>query len=179
MPVGLAACGGMGTDSEYESAEAARAEAVRLRERKTPQAHEELVSLAARRPHDAAVAYQAAWAHDALGLEAEAVPYYERALAGTGLAEQDRHGAFLGLGSTLRVLGRYREAREVLDRGLGEFAQDAALRTFLAMTLYNLGESREAVGTLLRVTAATSEDPRVRAYRPAIEYYADHLDETE
>lgn len=169
----------MSTDDEHETAGAALAQAVRLRERGTPQAHEELVRLAGRHPHDAAIAYQAAWSHDRLGLEAQAVAFYERALDGTGLAAQDRHGAFLGLGSTLRVLGRYEEAREVLGRGLGEFAQDAALRTFLAMTLYNLGESREAVRTLLLVSAATSEDPQVRSYRPAIEYYADHLDDTE
>ncbi|WNI26442.1 tetratricopeptide repeat protein [Streptomyces sp. ITFR-16] len=169
----------MSTDSEDETGGTALAEAVRLRERKTPQAHEELVRLAARHPHDAAIAYQTAWSHDSLGLEAAAVPYYERALSGPGLAAEDRPGAFLGLGSTLRVLGRYREARAVLDRGLAEFEGDAALRTFLAMTLYNLGESREAVRTLLLVSAATGEDPRLRAYRPAIEYYADHLDETE
>lgn len=169
----------MSTDKRHETAGAALAQAVRLRERRTPQAHEELVRLTGRHPHDAAIAYQAAWSHDRLGLEAQAVPFYERALAGTGLPAQDRHGAFLGLGSTLRVLGRYEEAREVLGRGLDEFAQDPALRTFLAMTLYNLGESREAVRTLLLVSAATSEDPQVRSYRPAIEYYADHLDDTE
>ncbi|MER5274964.1 tetratricopeptide repeat protein [Streptomyces sp. NPDC002809] len=169
----------MSTDNEHATADTALARAVRLRERKTPQAHEELVALAAHHPHDAAIAYQAAWSHDSLGLEAQAVPFYERALDGTGLSPQDRHGAFLGLGSTLRVLGRHAQAREVLRRGLGEFAQDAALQTFLAMTLYNLGESREAVRTLLLVSAATSEDPQVRAYRPAIEYYADRLDETE
>ncbi|MEV7403547.1 tetratricopeptide repeat protein [Streptomyces sp. NPDC091267] len=155
------------------------ARAVRLREQKNAQAHEQLVSLAARYPHDAAIAYQTAWSHDSLGLEAQAVPYYESALDGPGLSAEDRHGAFLGLGSTLRVLGRYGAAHAVLRRGLDEFADDASLLTFLAMTLYNLGESREAVRTLLKVTAAGSGDDRLRAYRPAIEYYADRLDETE
>ncbi|MFG2594726.1 tetratricopeptide repeat protein [Streptomyces sp. NPDC048462] len=153
--------------------------AVRLREQKSPQAHERLVALAERFPEDAAIAYQTAWSHDSLGLEAAAVPFYERALKGPGLPAEDRHGAFLGLGSTLRVLGRYEAAREVFRRALAEFADDASLLTFLAMTLYNLGDSREAVRTLLRVTAATSADGRLRSYRPAIEYYADRLDETE
>ncbi|MER7726741.1 tetratricopeptide repeat protein [Streptomyces sp. NPDC096323] len=165
----------MEKDTERDEA---LAEAVRLREERTPQAHERLLSLAAGRPGHAGIAYQTAWAHDSLGLEAQAVPFYERALDGTGLAAEDRHGAFLGLGSTLRVLGRYEEARAVLDSGLAEFTEDAALRTFLAMTLYNLGEAREAVGTLLKVTAATAADPRVRAYGRAIEHYADRLDET-
>ncbi|WP_329617899.1 tetratricopeptide repeat protein [Streptomyces brevispora] len=154
-------------------------QAVQLREQKNPRAHEQLLALAAQYPQDAAIAYQAAWSHDSLGLEAQAVPFYERALDGPGLPAEDRHGAFLGLGSTLRVLGRYEAARGVLRRGLTEFPHDASLLTFLAMTLYNLGESREAVRTLLNVTAATSADQRVQAYRPAIEHYADRLDETE
>ncbi|MFJ4901021.1 tetratricopeptide repeat protein [Streptomyces sp. NPDC088727] len=153
--------------------------AVRLREQKSPQAHERLLALAARYPEDAAIAYQTAWSHDSLGLEAQAVPFYERALEGPGLSAEDRHGAFLGLGSTLRVLGRHEAARGVLRHGLEEFAHDASLLTFLAMTLYNLGESREAVRILLKVTAATSADGRVQSYRQAIEYYADRLDGTE
>ncbi|MGW1229073.1 tetratricopeptide repeat protein [Streptomyces sp. NPDC001515] len=154
-------------------------QAVRLRERRTPRACEQLVALAARHPGHAGVAYQTAWAHDALGLETGAVPYYERALEGTGLAPEDRHGAFLGLGSTLRVLGRYAEARAVLERALAEFPDDAALRTFLAMALYNLGQARESVGLLLKVVAETGADPGLRAYAPAVAHYADRLDEVE
>ena len=68
------------------------------------------LSLAAEFPDDAEVAYQTAWVHDVLGLEAEAVPFYEHALAGDGLSEEDRRGARLGHASTLRTLGRYPEA---------------------------------------------------------------------
>ncbi len=162
------------------SGDEASARAARLREQRTEEACAELAELAARWPELAGVAYLTACAHDSLGLEAEAVPHYERALRlGSGLSEEDRHGAFLGLGSTYRVLGRYREAVTTLRRGLEEFPADAALRTFLAMALYNVGEPREAVRTLLLVTAATSGDARVQEYRRAIGYYADHLDETQ
>ncbi|MDN3353898.1 tetratricopeptide repeat protein [Actinomadura sp. DC4] len=157
----------------------ALAEAVHLREQGQPaQARERLLTLADRHPQDAEIAYQTAWAHDVLGLEAEAVPFYERALSGAGLSPEDRHGAWLGLGSTFRVLGRRDEALTTLRRGLEEFAGDAALQAFLAMALYSAGEPREAVRGLLKALAATSEDGHVRAYRRAIEYYADHLDET-
>ncbi|MFC1419460.1 tetratricopeptide repeat protein [Streptacidiphilus cavernicola] len=156
----------------------ALARAERLREQRTEAACAELGELAARWPEDAGLAYLTACAHDSLGLEAEAAPHYERALAARpGLSGEDRHGAFLGLGSTYRVLGRYPEAVATLRLGLDEFPGDAALRTFLAMALHNTGESAEAVRTLLRVTAATSADARVRAYRRAIDHYADHLDE--
>ncbi|SDJ98758.1 tetratricopeptide repeat protein [Nonomuraea jiangxiensis] len=152
------------------------ARAVRLRETgEREQARELLVELAARHPDDAEVAYQAAWVHDSLGLEAEAVPYYQRALAGQGLGADDRLGAYTGLGSTLRVLGRVDDALETFLRGLAEFPQDAGLRTFMAMALHNAGRSGEAVATLLKVVAESDQADR---YRRAIAYYADHLDET-
>lgn len=158
------------------------AAAVGLREQgRQEEARDRLVELAARRPEDAEVAYQTAWAHDALGLEAEAVPYYERALkptGATGLSEEDRRGALLGLGSTFRVLGRYEEAVATLRGAAEEFPDDGALRTFLAMALFNTGDHHESARLLLRLLAATSDDASVRRYRRAIEYYAEDLDAT-
>lgn len=154
-------------------------QASRLREQGTEQARIDLVALSEQHPQHAGVAYQTAWTHDSLGLEAEAVPFYRRALDLQGLPPEDRHGAFLGLGSTYRVLGRYDESLTTLRLGLAEFPDDAALRTFLAMALYNTGKSHEAVQILLLLTADTSADPQVQQYRRAISYYADHLDETQ
>ncbi|HET6860065.1 MAG TPA: tetratricopeptide repeat protein [Streptomyces sp.] len=161
--------------------DAALSQAVRLREQGlTERARDELTALAERYPQDAEIAFQAAWAHDALGLEAEAVPFYERALTGgPGLSEEDRHGVFLGLGSTYRVLGRYDLSLRTLRSGLAEFPQDPALQAFLAMALYNTGQGREAVQTLLKTLTATSTDPRLLSYRPAIDHYADDLDAVE
>ncbi|MFE0648682.1 tetratricopeptide repeat protein [Streptomyces sp. NPDC059534] len=156
------------------------AAAVALREQgRKDEARERLVALAARWPDDAEVAYQTAWAHDVLGLEAEAVPYYERALAGTGLTPDDRRGALLGLGSTYRILGRYEEAVALLTGAAEEFPEDGSLRAFLAMALYNTGRHHDSVRLLLRLLAATSDDPSVREYRPAIEHYAEDLDAVE
>jgi tetratricopeptide (TPR) repeat protein len=152
------------------------AHAVRLREEGSrEEARELLVELAARHPDDAGIAYQTAWVHDALGLEAEAVAYYERALAGDGLSAADRLGAYTGLGSTLRVLGRFGEALELFERGLAEFPGDPGLRTFAAMALYNEGRARESVAGLLKLLA---ESGVAGPYRRAVEYYADNLDET-
>ncbi|MFC9246285.1 tetratricopeptide repeat protein [Streptomyces sp. NPDC057136] len=155
------------------------AEAVRLRVEGHPeQARERLLALTAQFPDAADVAYQTAWVHDVLGLETEAVPYYERGLQLPGLTEEERRGALLGLGSTYRVLGRYGQAVETLRRGVSEFPDDGALRSFLAMALYNIGEHHEAMKILLRVVATTSTDPYVARYRPAIEHYAKDLDES-
>ncbi|MEU0298060.1 tetratricopeptide repeat protein [Streptomyces sp. NPDC006175] len=155
------------------------AEAVRLREEGHPeQARERLLSLTASFPDAADVAYQTAWAHDVLGLEAEAVPYYERSLQGDGLTDEERRGALLGLGSTYRVLGRFGQAVETLRRGVAEFPDDGALKTFLSMALFNTGEHHEAMQLLLCLLAATSESPGVQRYRPAIEHYAADLTRT-
>lgn len=151
----------------------------RLRqEGRAGEARERLLALTAEFPDDAEVAYRTAWVHDVLGLETEAVAYYERSLTGTGLGSEDRRGALLGLGSTYRVLGRYGQAVETLRRGVEEFPDDGALQTFLAMALFNTEEHHEAMRLLLRVVASTSEDRHVQQYRPAIEHYAKDLHET-
>lgn len=154
-------------------------EADRLRTEGRPEeARERLLGLTAQYPDDAEVAYRTACIHDVLGLESEAVPYYERALANPELTVEDRRGALLGLGSTYRVLGRYGQAVETLRRGVEEFPDDGALRTFLAMALYNTDEHHEAMRLLLELTATTSQDLYVQQYRRAIEHYAKDLDET-
>ncbi|MDX3353961.1 tetratricopeptide repeat protein [Streptomyces sp. ME01-24h] len=155
------------------------AAAVGLRERGEAQAaRESLVALGERFPGDAQVAYQAAWTHDVLGMEAEAVPFYEQALRGTGLSDDDRRGALLGLGSTYRILGRYDEAVRLLRAAVMDFPGDGALRTFLAMALYNTGGHREAMSILLTLLVDSSSDPDVARYRRAVAYYAEDLDAT-
>lgn len=153
--------------------------AVRLREQGDPEAaRQQLLSLTAEYPEDAEVAYQTAWVHDVLGLEAEAVPFYERCLGTEGLAAEDRRGALLGLGSTYRILGRYPEAVDTLRLGLSEFPEDGALQTFLAMSLFNTNDHHDAMQILLRIIATTSSDAYVQRYRRAIEHYAQDLNET-
>lgn len=109
--------------------------------------------------------------HDQLGREAEAVPFYEAALS-LGLPDELLRGAYLGLGSTLRTLGRYGQAEATLQAGLARFPDAAEIKTFLAMTMHNLGQSRQAVELLLAVLADTSADPHVAAYQNAIRFYA-------
>jgi tetratricopeptide (TPR) repeat protein len=162
-------------EAPEEPVEERLAAAIGLRERGDHEAaRQALLRLAAGAPGDARVAYHTAWAHDVLGLEAEAVPWYERALA-LGVRD-DREGVFLGLGSTYRTLGRYAEAVATLRRGVEEFPDDRALRVFLAMALYNAGDHKEAVESLLRIVVETTGDPQVRRYERAIAIYAADLD---
>ncbi|WP_189822304.1 tetratricopeptide repeat protein [Streptomyces finlayi] len=155
------------------------AEAVSLRAAgRTEEARTRLLALGERFPGDAEIAYQTAWAHDRLGLEAEAVPFYVSALAGT-LTPEDRKGALLGLGSTYRTLGRYEEAVRTLRTGAQEFPEHGAMRTFLAMALFNVGEAHDGMRLLLRLLTETSGDASVQEYREAIDYYAKDLTVTE
>lgn len=133
------------------------------------------VELAAGLPGDAEVQYEAACVHDSLGYEAEAVPFYKAAIAGD-LSPARLRSAFVGLGSTYRALGRYSKARATLLDGLARFPEANELKVFLAMTRHNLGQSKEAVESLLMLLAATTSDESVQRYRNAIELYAGDIE---
>ncbi|MGD6901040.1 tetratricopeptide repeat protein [Bacillus infantis] len=134
-----------------------------------------LKKLADRNPGDALISYQTAWSFDLLGEEAEAAPYYERAIS-LGLPDKELEGALLGLGSTYRTLGEYQKARCTLEKGMERFPDNRAMIVFYSMVLYNLGNHGEAMGILLESLAETSSDEGIQQYRKAIFFYADKLD---
>jgi tetratricopeptide (TPR) repeat protein len=133
------------------------------------------VELARQEPRNAPLQYEAARVHDFLGFEEAAVPFYTAAIA-AGLSGEELRRAYLGLGSTYRVLGRYPEALATLEEGLRRFPDAVELKVFKAMVLYNVGRSKEAVAGLLTVIAETSNDESVQSYRTPILLYAEDLD---
>ena len=138
-----------------------------------------LLGLLEERPGDARANYLMASLCDQRGQEGRAVPFYRRAVAAPGeLPEEDLAGAYLGLGSTYRLLGEYEDSRQTLREGLRRFPTDRALSTFLALTLHNLGEHHEATSILLKNLVETTGDPDIRLYGRALSFYADRLDET-
>lgn len=149
--------------------------AVSLRENGQPeQARPLLIALASDFPEDAEVQYQAAWVHDFLGLEADAVPYYERALA-LGLPEPEREGLILGLGSTYRNVGRVADSLALLERGVSDYPANHVMRCFLALTRLSNDEPREALALAFDALLATSDDPTIERYRRALTSYRDEL----
>jgi tetratricopeptide (TPR) repeat protein len=142
---------------------------------KHAEAKDLLVALAAQNPNDAELQYETACVHDFLGEEASAVTYYRAALLGR-LSLEHLRGAYLGLGSTYRTLGQYGEAEVILRQGLERFPEANEMKVFLAMTLYNLGQSKAAVECLLTVLAQTSRDDDIQAYRRAILFYAEDIE---
>lgn len=154
------------------------AKAVALRESgEDERARDLLEQLYAHAPEDGRVNLQCAWIHDKLGLEQEAVPFYERAIS-AGLEVSDLEAALLGLGSTYRALGRYDEALETLDHAVEEFPEERSLRVFRAMALYNVGRAKEACEILLRLLVDTTSDPKIGGYEKALRVYCRDLDRT-
>jgi tetratricopeptide (TPR) repeat protein len=152
------------------------AEALALRKTgRHMQARDALRELAEQNPRDAEVQYEAACVHDFLGQEREAAPYYVAALQGE-LPSGKRQGAYLGLGSTLRTIGRYQEASAVLHEGIEAFPEAGELKVFMAMVDYNLGHTKRAIEALLLLLAETSEDTGIRSYRQAIAFYSQDIE---
>lgn len=150
--------------------------AIRLREeRKLKESNEILINLVKEYPNDAMVNYQCAWSFDVLGLEINAVPYYEKAIL-IGLDDEDLQSAFLGLGSTYRTLGQYEKSKEVFEKALFKFPENRAIKVFYAMILYNLKEHSKAMEILLCNLTQTSLDGNIKKYKKAIEFYSDKLD---
>src|SRR5689334_9772623 len=108
------------------------ASAIMLREtEKHEEARQLLLELHSEFPDDPQVNYQCAWIHDLLGLEREAIPFYEKAIQ-AGLNENDLKSAFLGMRSTYRCIGEYQKSIGTLQDALTLFPDSHEFNVFLA-----------------------------------------------
>ncbi len=154
------------------------ASAIELRKSgKHEEARAALLQLHAEFPGNAEVNLQCAWIHDLLGLEREAIPFYEQAVA-AGLNDTDLKDALLGMGSTYRALGEYSKAKATFEKARAHFPDHNQFKVFHALTLYNLKEHAAAMELLLTTLLDTSKDPNILAYERALRFYSDKLDQT-
>ena len=154
------------------------ASAVHLRESENhEEARQLLLALHAELPDDPQVNYQCAWIHDLLGLEKEAIPFYEKAVQ-TGLRSDDLKSALLGMGSTYRCIGQYQKSIETFQQALTLFPNSHEFNVFLGMAYYNIGEHAKAMELLLNSLVDTSTDEGILRYQRAIRFYSDKLDQT-
>ncbi|HDR7778472.1 TPA: tetratricopeptide repeat protein [Bacillus tropicus] len=148
-------------------------QAIKLRkEKKYAQSKEILIGLT-NFTRDAEVLYQCAWIHDVMGLETEAMPYYEQAIA-NGLEGESLCGAYIGLGSTYRCIGEYDKAITVLETGLQQFPDNDVMKVFLSLAKYNVNDYESAMKLLLETVVKVEE---VKEFERAISFYKDHLNE--
>ena len=153
-------------------------EAIQLRtDGKYQDAETLFARLLADNPNDALINYHFAWLYDNQGKEQAAIPYYIAAID-NGLSGQDLRGALLGLGSTYRTLGEYQKSAQILQQGIDLFPNANEFAVFMAMTQYNLGESKPAVGILLNLLLKVTDDEDIRRFKRAIALYAEDLDRT-
>jgi tetratricopeptide (TPR) repeat protein len=121
--------------------------------------------------HDPRLNFELACTYDSQGMEEAAVPHYEFAIA-HGLEGAPLRGALLGLGSSYRCLEQYADSVRTLEKGLSLFPEAEEFKVFLALSLYNLGQHRDAMQLLLNHIAVHSAEPATRRYRTAIAHYA-------
>lgn len=113
--------------------------------------------------------YEWASVHDFLGREAEAVPLYRAALA-AGLDGDREPQAVIQLASSLRNVGDPQAAVDLLHGRPQDAVTGSAGQAFLALALYDAGQSRAALQTALRALA-----PTLPLYSRAVLSYADEL----
>ena len=113
-----------------------------------------------------------AFAYDREGQEAEAIPHYERAIS-AGLDDDQLAKALLGLGSSLRNVGRVEESIRVLEGAVERFQDDRALPVFLAFSLWSGARRAEALALLARRLGQGS------GYERAIGEYAGDIERSE
>jgi tetratricopeptide (TPR) repeat protein len=153
------------------------ASAIKLREtEKHEEARQLLLELHTEFPNDPQVNYQCAWIHDLLGMEREAIPFYQKAIQ-EGLKGDELKSALLGMGSTYRCIGEYQKSIDTFQHALTLFPNSPEFKVFLAMAYYNIHEHSKAMELLLKSLAATSKDEGIIRYQRAIRFYSDKLNE--
>ena len=105
-------------------------------------------ALVASEPHDAEAQLEAAYAHDRVGLERDAIRYYEAAHR-LGVPAAQRRSFTVGFGSTLRNVGRADEAVAFLAQAVAEDPEYPAYAAFLALALAEAGHPRAALAAML------------------------------
>ncbi|MBO1580531.1 tetratricopeptide repeat protein [Bacillus sp. XF8] len=146
-------------------------QAIQFRDEKKYEESRDILIGLANSTQDPEIFYQCAWTHDAMGLETEAVPYYEKAIS-NGLTGESLCGAYIGLGSTYRSIGEYDKAIVTLEDGLKQFPDNDAMKVFLSIAKYNVKAYEEAMKLLIETVVKLEN---VKEYEGAILFYKDHL----
>lgn len=135
---------------------------------------DQLKNLDRTHPQVGEINYQIAWTLDSLERETEALPYYEKAIS-LGLPPNEQSGALIGLGSTLRNLGQFDRAADILESGQLQFPDQPEFSAFLALARHDQGRHRDALQLALTTLLETTEDPGITTYHRTLRHYATNL----
>lgn len=145
-------------------------------EDKLNESEELLLALLDEYPDDPLVLFEVGGAYDVMGLESEAIPYYERAID-EGLDGSELLECLICLGITHRAIGDFQEAVDALERAVNEFPDDNSSKSFLALAYYSNEQYSEAVQLLLDLLLTTTNDEQILSYVDTLDFYKDNLDE--
>ena len=143
-----------------------------VEEERYQQAIDHFKALAAQHPENPSVLFRLAGAYDSAGREVEAIAPYRAALA-SGLNESEDLRARIQLASTLRNVGEFEEAVQILTQVCAKNPELRAARAFLALALTSAGHADRAVSELLDLLL-TNPGP-LEAYHRSLRGYADDL----
>jgi tetratricopeptide (TPR) repeat protein len=115
-------------------------------------------------PSSAQAALTQALSLDAAGREKQAIPLYRRTLS-AGLAGDDLHTALVGLGSSLRTIGKTQAAITTLRKARRLFPRDIVVMMFLALAHYDADQRDLAIRQLANALLNESKQPRLKRYR--------------
>ena len=146
------------------------------REDRLEESQELLINLLEEYPDDPLVLFELGGAYDVMGLENEAIPFYERAID-EGLEGPELLECFICLGLNHRAIGEFEDAVELLENAASQYPEDNSAKAFLALAYYSNEQYAESVQLLLSLLVQTTEDEQIAAYADTLDYYKDHLDE--
>ena len=147
-----------------------------LNDKKIDEAFALLLTYLKEHANSAELNYKAACLCDRHRTEAEAVSFYLKALE-LGLNRAQLAGAYLGLASTYRSLGKYEQSKEFFEKGISEFPNYRPYYIFLALTEFNLSQHDKAVKLLLDQILETTNDAEILSYKRALDFYSTRLSE--
>jgi tetratricopeptide (TPR) repeat protein len=135
-----------------------------------------LLSLLEEYPEDPQVLFEVGGAYDVMGWENLAIPYYQDSVT-QGLEGPELQECLVCLGSSLRLVGETDEAVSTLLKATEQFPENNSGRAFLALAYYSNEQYEESVRLLLELLLETTEDADILAYKDALDFYKDNLDE--
>jgi tetratricopeptide (TPR) repeat protein len=135
-----------------------------------------LLELLQEYPEDPLVLFEVGGSYDVMGLEPDAIPYYERAIE-AGLDGSALQECLVCLGSSYRVTGQAGDAVGILEKAVERFPDQNSGRVFLALAYYSNGQDDEATRLLLDLLIKTTSDEDILVYADTLDYYKDNLDE--
>lgn len=133
-----------------------------------------LADRAAAEPENGVAAFDYASALDAGSREAEAIPFYQRALSAS-LDEETTYRAMVQLGSSLRVVGRAAEAVRMHEQVAERWPDRPANRLFLALALHHAGSTTHALTQAIEAALEVGPEQDTDRYRRALRGYAQEL----